>query len=417
MDQFVIGFIGAGGMANAHRESLRILWQAGQKSFTVAAVCDIDAAKAERMADQFADFLPVRPSVYTDAAAMLAAERSLDSVLVITPHVSHHSLAIMAMEAGVNVMTEKPIAFTVRLAKEMMKTAGRTGKLLHVAENYRMAPDERAIHWAIKSGMIGVPRVLNWMDIGERKWYWDWRDHVEIAGGAWTLDGGVHHSDLFQYNLGPVKRVTAVSRTFDTVRYQKYESLDDYEQARLENRYVHFRKTRSLQMVDQKTLQEQITATVEDTTAAVLEFENSAVGTWLVSRAAPGKVDRSNGIYGSQGAIFWGEGVYNANQEQVHTMESLRQAFMDSLNACEREAYFPFGVQDTLAIEWQQHFAALAGLRPVEVTAEVGLMAMAVPLAIYESAEIGRPVDICDVLDLKAEAYQNRIVRLANLTP
>jgi len=411
----IIGFIGCGGMAGAHCNSLRELFEAGQKEFEVAAVCDIEVFKAERMADKFFEFMGRRPAVYADAASMLKAEKSLDSVLVITPHISHHSLAILAMEAGVNVMTEKPIAFTVRLAKKMMKTAEKTGKLLHVAENYRMALDERAIHWAITSGMIGVPRVLHWMDVGERKWYWDWRDHLDIAGGAWTLDGGVHHSDLFQYNLGSVRRVSAASRTFDSVRYQKYENFDDYEKARIEKRYAHFRKTRSLQPVDQNTLQEPITATVEDTTAAVLEFENGVVGTWLVSRSTPGKVDRSNVIYGSEGAVFWGDGVYNSQQEQVYTMEGLRKAYLSSLNPADQEILFPFGVQNSLAIEWQQHFDALAGIRPVEVTAEVGLAAMVVPMAIYESAEIGQSVLISDVLDLKVEGYQKRIMELVGI--
>jgi len=415
MKKAVIGFIGCGGMAGAHCNSLRILWEAGQKEFDVAAVCDIVAEKAERMADKFAEFLGHRPRVHTDAAAMLAAEKSLDSVLVITPHSSHHVLAIMAMEAGVNVMTEKPIAYTVRLAKEMIKVSEKTGKLLHVAENYRMGLDERAYQWVVTSGVIGTPRILNWMDVGERKWYWDWRDHLDIAGGAWTLDGGVHHSDLFQYSLGPVKRVSAASRTYDTVRYQKYESVDDYEKAKLEKRYAHFRKTRSLQAVDPSTLQEPIDATVEDTTAAVLEFERGPVGTWLVSRAAPGKVDRSNVIYGSEGAVFWGNGVYNVRQEQVYDMDQLREAYLNSLTPEEKEIVFPFNLRDSLAIEWAQHLNALAGVRPVEVTAEIGLAAMIVPMAIYESAEIGQSVLIQDVYDLKVETYQKRIAKLAGL--
>jgi predicted dehydrogenase len=316
------------------------------------------------------------------------------------------------MEAGVNVLIEKPIGITVRAAKSIISCAEKTGKLLHVAENYRMDINERALHWAIKKGCIGTPRILNWLDVGERKWYWDWRDHLDISGGAWTFDGGVHHSDLFQYNLGGIKRVTAVMNTYDNIRYAKYESISDYEQAKLDKRYAHFRKTRSLKPIDPSTLEEPIEATVEDTTAAILEFDSGVIGTWLVSRAAPGKVDRSNVIYGSEGAMFWGDGIYDSRQQQIYTRESLSKAFMESLSADEKEVFFPHGVMDTLAIEWKQHFDAVNGIRPVEITAEVGLNAMAIPMAIYESAVTGQPVLVEDVLNLKIEKYQEQINKL-----
>ena len=96
-------------------------------------------------------------------------------------------------------------------------------------------------------------------------------------------------------------------------------------------------------------------------------------------------------------------------------MEGLQKAYLGSLTPEDKEIIFPFGVQNTLAIEWQQHFDALAGIRPVEVTAEVGLAAMVVPMAIYESAEVGQSVLISDVLDLKVEAYQKRITELVGI--
>jgi len=212
--------------------------------------------------------------------------------------------------------------------------------------------------------------------------------------------------------LGGIKRVTAVMNTYDNMRYAKYESISDYEQAKLDKRYAHFRKTRSLKPIDPSTLEEPVEATVEDTTAAILEFDSGVIGTWLVSRAAPGKVDRSNVIYGSEGAVFWGDGIYNSRQEQIYTRESLLTAFMDSLSADEKEFFLPYGVTDTLSIEWKQHFDAVNGIRPVEVTAEVGLNAMVIPMAIYESAATGAPVLVEDVLNLKVEEYQKQINKL-----
>lgn len=64
---------------------------------------------------------------------------------------------------------------------------------------------------------------------------------------------------------------------------------------------------------------------------------------------------------------------------------------------------------------WKQHFDAINGVRPVEVTAMVGYKAMAVPMAIYESATIGAPVLVKDVMDLKVEAYQEPLNKLAGI--
>jgi len=410
-----IAFIGCGSMAGAHCNSLKVLWDAGFRDFKVVAVCDIVEERAIDMSGRFKEFTGYAPVVYTDAQTMFDNEPEIRSVLVITPHNDHHVSACIAMESGANVLIEKPIGITVRAAKIIMACAEKTGKLLHVAENYRMDINERALHWAISEGFIGTPRILNWIDVGERLWYWDWRDHLDISGGAWTFDGGVHHSDLFQYNLGSIKRVTAVMNTYETMRFASYESISDYEQAKLDKKYAHFRKTRSLKPIDPATLKEPVEATVEDTTAAILEFDSGVIGTWLVSRAAPGKVDRSNVIYGSKGAAFWGDGIYNSSQEQIYTKESLAEAFMESLSAEEKEIFFPYGVMDSLSIEWMQHFNALNGIRPVEVTAEVGLNAMLIPMAIYESAFTGVPVLVDDVLNLKIEKYQEEINKLCGI--
>ena len=410
-----IAFIGCGGMAGVHCNSLKKLWEAGCRDFNVIAVCDIVESKAIAMSERFKEFLDFTPVIYTDASTLINNEKDLKTAFICTPHSDHHISACMAIEAGVNVFIEKPLGITIRAAKKIIECAKKHNILLHVAENYRMDINERALHWAIKQGFIGTPRILNWVDTGERKWYWDWRDYIDIAGGAWTFDGGVHHSDLFQYNFGSVKRVTAVMKSFDNMRYAHYQSISDYEQAKKDKRYAHFRKTRSLKTIDPDTLSEPIEATVEDTTAAILEFESGAIGTWLVSRAAPGREDRTNMIYGSQGAILWGGGVYNDRQEQIYTKESLAEAFLGSLSADEKELLFPYGVMDTLSIEWKQHFDAINGIRPVEVTAEVGLNAMAVPLAIYESAFSGEPVFVDDVLSLKVEKYQEQINKVLQL--
>jgi len=85
MKKTVCAFIGCGGMAGAHRDSLVKLWQAGCRDFDIAACCDIVKERAEKFADVFAGILGHKPRVYDDVEVMLKNEKELDSVAIFTP--------------------------------------------------------------------------------------------------------------------------------------------------------------------------------------------------------------------------------------------------------------------------------------------------------------------------------------------
>ncbi len=401
-----LAYVGCGGIAGTHVEGLRQLWEKGYRDFAVIALCDLEEERAEAMAQRFAEFTGVKPSVYTDYQEMLNKETAIDAVTIYTTHDNHHLIAIDAMQAGKHVTTEKPLGFSLRAAKRIMEAADATGQLLHVAENYRMAPAERAVSWVIKSGRIGQPRLLNWMDIGERQWYWQWRDHVEIASGGWTIDGGVHFSDLWQLHIGEIHRVTAVSKTFDPVRYISYKNIEEFEASK-EQRQPRYRPTRSLKNIDASNLREPVETTVEDTTSAILEFSNGVIGTWVVSRSAPGGVDRSCVLYGSEGALSWNEGILTrTGQDGAVGWQEMIEMYMNALSSDEKEQLFPMGITQTMAIEDKQFIDAVLGRGMFEVDAMTGYKAMAIPMAVYESAALQSPVLVQDVLDLKVEAYQ-----------
>ena len=114
--------------------------------------------------------------------------------------------------------------------------------------------------------------------------------------------------------------------------------------------------------------------------------------------------------------MYWGEGVYNNRQELALPLDELKKQFRAQLTDEEQQVYFPYGVTDSLAIEWQQHFNDVQGIRPVEVTAMVGYKAMAIPMSIYESATIGAPVLVQDIMNLKVEAYQAPLNKIAGIS-
>ena len=88
---------------------------------------------------------------------MLSAEK-LDGVDICLPHGLHHTVAIDCMEAGVDVLCEKPIGVSVRAGKLMAEAAERTGRILSIAVPHRRQPGQRTAEWVLnESGLMGPP--------------------------------------------------------------------------------------------------------------------------------------------------------------------------------------------------------------------------------------------------------------------
>jgi predicted dehydrogenase len=310
---------------------------------------------------------------------MLSLEPQIQAVDICIVHKEHHTVAIKCLEAKKHTTIEKPLAITIRTAREILDSAEKNGCILQVAENYRRAPSERAINWAIKEGMIGKLRMLYWEDIFERLWYWGWRDHKELAGGGWTLDGGVHFADLFRYHIGEVEELYAISKTYNPVRFRDKDRLSD-----------------------------PVEITVEDTTMALLKFENGVIGNWVLTNSAPGKKINLRAIYGDKGCIVWNDGVYIGDERK--SIEDLEKEFINSLSTHEREKLFPSGITDTIAIELKEFFDAVLGVGEIETTGLVGLKDEAICMAVYESSLLNLPVKIRDIEECRIENYQNQLM-------
>src|SRR5690349_2396736 len=132
-----VALVGCGGMAGSHRKGLEALWSNGCRDFQVVATCDVDAGRAEQMAAEVERFQGSRPRVFRGLEALLAQRDGLDAVDIVTVHRAHHVLANACLEAGLDVIVEKPLAITMRAGRSMLDTAARTGRLLAVAEQYR----------------------------------------------------------------------------------------------------------------------------------------------------------------------------------------------------------------------------------------------------------------------------------------
>ncbi|MFQ6096500.1 MAG: Gfo/Idh/MocA family protein [Armatimonadota bacterium] len=374
-DTLTMGIVGCGGMAGAHCKGLRELWDADIRDIRIVATCDVEEGRARNMADELGAWQGARPSVYSDVEAMLSGEKDMMAVDICSVHRNHHTLAIPCFEAGKHVTIEKPLAITLRAGRLMLDAAQKAGTVFQVAENYRRAPEQRAINWAIKQGRIGAVRMIFWIDVSERLWYWTWREHREQAGGGWVLDGGVHFADLFRYHVGEARRVWAQTRQFNPVRYR-----------------------------DEEKREGRVEVDVEDTVVAMISFEDDVLGQWTSTTAAPGQKWSRRVIYGEDGAIDWGAGLKSRTEEL--SIEQLVKQFRESLSDEESERLFPGGVTNTVATELHEFAQAVFHDGQVETDGLSGYKAEAICVALYESAATGGPVDLADIEALRIEEYQ-----------
>ena len=199
-----VGIIGTGNISRAHIRGYLTF----PEDCEIVALCDIFPAKAEEKKAEFG----LSAQVYDSHAAMLAAGQ-LDLVSVATPPNTHAEIAIDCLNAGVNVLVEKPMAPSLEECDAMMAAEKASGKLLSVIAQNRFRDDMMLVKQAIDSGLIGP---ITHMQVNSAWWrgrpYYDlwWRGTWASEGGGCTLNHAVHHVDLTLWLAGRPQTVTAV---------------------------------------------------------------------------------------------------------------------------------------------------------------------------------------------------------------
>ena len=120
----------------------------------------------------------------------LIKDEDVELVIVATPSYLHAPCTIKALEAGKNVVCEKPMATNLAEADAMIETAKKTGKILTVFQNSLFAPDYLKVKEVIQSGKLGrivLVKIHN-HTFGRR---WDWQTLKKFGGGE-LRNNGVH---------------------------------------------------------------------------------------------------------------------------------------------------------------------------------------------------------------------------------
>jgi len=127
----------------------------------------------------------------------LLARRDIDAVDIVVPNDLHEEIGVAALEAGKDVLLEKPLAPTLAACDRLIKTARRTGRVLSVGHELRLSQQWGAIKRIIDAGDLGDLRsvAFNLFRFPYRPGSGGWR-HDRRRIGSWIMEELVHHFDL-----------------------------------------------------------------------------------------------------------------------------------------------------------------------------------------------------------------------------
>lgn len=206
MKKVRIGIIGVGGMGQGHAESIT----KSVKEAELVAVCDTDENRAKEVAKKY------EVKCFTDYKELVDSGIA-EAVIVATPHYFHPEISIYAMEHGLHVLSEKPIAVTVSQADKMVEAAKKTKKVFCVMYQNRNRGVFIAAKKLIEEGKLGkIIRTLLVNPWYRSQAYYDsgsWRATWKGEGGGVLINQAPHMIDIFIWLAGLPKKIEAKVRT------------------------------------------------------------------------------------------------------------------------------------------------------------------------------------------------------------
>jgi predicted dehydrogenase len=186
-----VALIGVGGMARHHINQMLKM----RTTTRIAAFCEPSEKMYAEAAKLFVDAGLEPPPNQPDLGRMLADHgRELDAAFIITPHAFHHDQTKACLEAGLDVLLEKPMVMNAVEARSLIEARDRTGKLLVVAFPGSLSPQVRLAVRLLRSGEFG--RLLTISGVVWQNWgpntAGTWRQQPALSGGGFLFDTGAH---------------------------------------------------------------------------------------------------------------------------------------------------------------------------------------------------------------------------------
>ncbi|NLD88256.1 MAG: Gfo/Idh/MocA family oxidoreductase [Clostridiales bacterium] len=262
-----IGFVGVGNISSRYLNNITKTF----REIEIIGVCDLVREKAEEAVEEYKI-----SKLYNDMYELFS-DPEVDIVLNITEAFNHYEVTKAALSAGKNVYSEKPLAHTFPLAKELYELAQSKGLYLGGAPDTFMGAGIQTARKLIDSGFIGEPfgASARMIQHGPEYWHPDSEPFYGFAGGP-VLDMGPYYTTALINLLGRCKSVTTVA----TKPYKQRVKL-------AEPRYG------SLIDVDVQTY-----------CNSILEFDSGAVANTLMTFDVFHPNYATLEIYGTEGTLF-----------------------------------------------------------------------------------------------------------------
>lgn len=358
-----IAVVGIGIMGQAHIKDIAAL-----ENTELAAVCDVN----QEVADAFARKMQV-PAYYRFND--LLEREMFDAILISSPHYDHAPMSIAALQRGIHVLVEKPIAVHVKAAHQMIhayEQAKRANPNIVFAAVFmqRTYTYWKKIKSLIDAGELGHLVRTTWLitDWFRNQSYYNhggWRATWKGEGGGVLLNQAPHNLDLYQWFVGMPQRVTG------------FAALGKYH--RIE---------------------------VEDEVTAYFEHENGMIGHFITSTAESPGTNRLE-IVGDRGKLVYENNILTLFRNQRSMFEQIEQAAggFDKVDFVqERVPFEPQsgpGHRDII-----ENFAnAILYGESLIAPAPQGINSVMLANAILTSSSEGRTVD----LPLDADAYERKL--------
>jgi predicted dehydrogenase len=405
-----IALVGCGGMGRRHLRAYQALRRVGAQRFELAAVCDQRADVATATAALAKELLGTRPSVFTSHETLLASG-CVEALDVAADPASHHVIAVPALQAGLDVICEKPLGITVRACRAMLEAAASSGALLATAENYRRDGPNRLARAVIEHGLLGDVHLMLEVNVGgdDGVIISPWR-HIRESGSI-ALDMGVHYTDLFAYLMGPLERVSGAAFIAEPTRVRAAGSMP-------------------VAGIDEPS-PGIIRATGDESLAALYETSAGARIQLSYVPSGPGRRWIQRSVHGREGSMSVppdrsGGPVTVQRGDRTLAGASLRRALggfrldgvaADLLGPDGTDYNLPFADVDAalIAIELDDFAAAIDARRAPEVDGLGGLLAVAAIWAVSEAPHAGGSVRVAYVADGTIATAQDPVDRAIGL--
>ncbi|MCX7852097.1 MAG: Gfo/Idh/MocA family oxidoreductase [Caldilineales bacterium] len=188
MSPLRVAVIGCGSMARHHIRQMLL-----RPDTTIPVVCEPSPAAYAEAARLFEERGLTPPPNEPDLSRLLATY-PLDAAFIITPHAYHHDQAVACLEAGLDVLLEKPMVLNTAEAESLMAVQRHTGRLLVVAFPGSLSPAIRTAARLLREGELGELLSISatvWQNWGPNTAN-TWRQVPELAGGGFLFDTGAH---------------------------------------------------------------------------------------------------------------------------------------------------------------------------------------------------------------------------------